>query len=62
MLDHEKEMPLISRIESEVCAKYQELARRELEQRLQEEADKQGRISPLKRKQSEEVPGKSSDD
>ena len=57
MVDHEKEIPLISRIESEVCAKYQELARRELEQRLQEEADKQGRLSPLKRNRSEQMPG-----
>lgn len=39
----------LAELELEIEAKYRELARQELERRLQEEADRLGRTSPLKR-------------
>lgn len=58
----ENAVPLIARLESEIWNKYRELARRELERRLQEEANEQGRFSPLDRNLPDQMPAEGPDD
>ena len=59
---NEDALPLITRLEGEVWDEYRELARRELEKRLQKQADKQGRFSPLDRNSASQMPTEGRDD
>ena len=52
----ENAIPLIARLESEIWNKCRELARAELEGQLQQEANQQGRFSPLDRNPSGQMP------
>ena len=58
----EDPIPLIARLEGEVWNEYRELARQELERRLPQQADKQGRFSPLDRNSLGQMSSEGSDD